>query len=72
MGIWTSSALCYLKEKEKENKRDDGIWRLKKNVRERTKEEMNKLAKTAKRQVWEKRKTNLNDFSLKKGNRNQR
>ena len=47
-------------------KRDDGIWRLKKSVRERTIEEMNKLAKKAERQVWAKQKTNISDFKKKK------
>ena len=47
-------------------KRDDGIWRLKKSVRERTIEEMNKLAKKAERQVWAKQKTNISDLKKKK------
>ena len=40
-------------------------------MRERTKEEMNKLAKKAKGQVLAKRKTNISDLK-KKGNPDQR
>ena len=41
-------------------------------MRERTKEEMNKLAKKAKGQVLAKRKTNISDLKKKKGNPDQR
>ena len=44
---------------------------MKRSVRERTKEEMNKLAKKAKGQVLAKRKTNISDLK-KKGNPDQR
>ena len=46
-------------------KRDEGIWRLKKSVRERTKEEMSKLAKKKTRRVWEKQKANIKDLKKK-------
>ena len=45
---------------------DDGILRLKRSARERTKEEMNKLAKTAKLQVWAKPKNKYNWFFFEK------
>ena len=66
----TNSALCCLKIIKKKNERDDDIWRLKRSVRERTKEEMNKSAKNTKWQIWAKRQTNLRVFLFKKETQN--